>query len=47
MSSENFSIKSEKLNAKVYLPPNAMTQNLINVRRQYQKLRLQKSCADY
>jgi hypothetical protein len=40
MSSEKRLIKSEKINAQVYLPQNAMTQKLIDVRRRYQKIRL-------
>jgi hypothetical protein len=41
MSAGNFFIKSEKLNANTLLTPIAMTQNLIDVRRQTEILRLQ------
>ncbi len=46
MSSENFFIKSEELNAQPPLPLNAMTQNFIDVRRQNKKFRLQNPYAD-
>ena len=46
MSAENIFIKTEKLNIKALLSPNAVTRNLINVRRQIEHLRLQNPYAD-
>ena len=46
MSSDNFFIKSEKLNLKARLPQSAMTQNFKNVCRQNENLRLQNPYPD-